>query len=187
MKQRNTGSGRKKGLALLLSLCLLAALGALGTYAWLSARSGPASGGVTAGAVATAVEERFDGRVKSDVRVRNTGSVTAYVRVAILVQLLDENGNLRADAPEAGTDYTLRLDLENGWIRGGDGYYYCTRPVAPGDATPVLIEACTASAEDARLQVQILAEGVQSTPAGAVRQTWGARTDAHGTLTPPSN
>ena len=37
-----------------------------------------------------------------------------------------------------GSQYNLTYTTGEGWTDGGDGWYYCTEPVAPGDKTPVL-------------------------------------------------
>ena len=116
--------------------------------------------------------------------MENTGGVTAYIRAAVVVNLLDTQGNISAKTPEPGTDYTI-TDPAEGWTRGGDGYYYYTRPVAPGECTAALIGRCEAL-RGGTLQVQVVAEGVQSVPAEAVEQAWGAAVEETGALTPGS-
>lgn len=116
--------------------------------------------------------------------MENTGGVTAYIRAAVVVNLLDAQGNVSAKTPEPGADYTITEPAE-GWTRGGDGYYYYTRPVAPGACTAALFGRCEAL-RGGTLQVQVLAEGVQSVPAEAVEQAWGAAVAETGVLTPGS-
>ena len=98
------------------------------------------------------------------------------------------DGNVFAQTPQAGTDYTLSLN-ENGWLVGGDGYYYCTDAVAPDEAnnlTPVLIQECKpvegAAPEGYSLNVEILADAIQSTPVRAVIESWGVTVSSDGTI-----
>ena len=176
---------KRKTMRILLCLCLLLALAGGGVYAWLSSNGGTVTNTITPAAVSTAVREDVSGAVTQNVCVQNTGSVTAYIRAAVVINLLDAQGNVSAKMPEPGVDYTITY-ASGGWTRGGDGYYYYTRPVAPGACTANLIETCTALSGDRALQVQILSEGVQSMPAAAAAQAWNAAVDDAGALTPGS-
>lgn len=171
---------KRKPIRILLCLCLMLALAGGGVYAWLTSGAHTVTGAVTPAAVTTAVQKDGFGE---HVRVQNTGSVTAYIRAAVVVNLLDTQGNVSAKTPEPGVDYTVTY-ASDGWTRGGDGFYYYAYPVAPGAHTANLIDACTALCSDCGVQVQVLAEGVQSMPAEAAAQAWGAVINASGVLTP---
>ena len=87
-----------------------------------------------------------------------------------------------------GTDYTMTMSSGTAWIKGSDGYYYYTSPVAADDTTGVLISSCTEKTEKApagyRLSVEIIAEAIQSVPTTTVGDVWGsvASVDSNGTL-----
>lgn len=173
---------KRKTMRILLCLCLLLAFAGGGVYAWLTSGTHTVTGTITPAAVSTAVQEDGSGE---HVRVQNTGGVTAYIRAAVVVNLLDAQGNVSARTPEAGADYAIRYAAE-GWTLGGDGFYYYAYPVAPGENTAELIETCTALGSNGSVQLQVLAEGIQSVPAEAAAQAWGAAVDDAGVLTPGS-
>lgn len=81
---------------------------------------------------------------KSDVKIKNTGDTDAYIRVAIVVNWASADGTkVWAMKPVLDTDYTMTLDLTNGWVKGADGYYYFTSAVKPNELTNVLITNAT--------------------------------------------
>ena len=136
-------------------------------------------------AVSCAVEEEFANGVKSQVKVRNTGDTTAFIRVAIVVNWVnDANGTVLATAPIEAQDYTLTLNA-NGWKKGTDGYYYYENPVKIDQTTDTLISSATAinQPEGYSLSIQVLASALQSDPKKAVEQSWGA-TIMDGVLVP---
>lgn len=159
-----------------------------GTVAWLAAKSEPVENRFSFAHVSCEIQESFQDNVKSNVQVKNTGDADAYIRARIVVTWQDADGNVFAQTPQAGTDYALSLN-ENGWLVGGDGYYYCTDAVAPDEAnnlTPVLIQECKpvegAAPEGYSLNVEILADAIQSTPVRAVIESWGVIVSSDGTI-----
>lgn len=126
--------------------------------------------------------------VKTDVSVQNTGDTGAYIRAAIVINWQDDEGNVYGTAPVNGVDYTISINNED-WTLGRDGFYYHKSAVDPSNLTSVLIENCTVKAvapkDGYTLSVEILASAVQSTPATAAEQAWGA-TVTDGTLSPAS-
>ena len=82
-----------------------------------------------------------------------------------------------ASVPEKGVDYTISYFEGNGWIDGGDGYWYDQEPVAPGAVTNGLIKSCTqrpgaAVPEGCHLSVEILASAIQASPEKVVSTEW---------------
>ena len=156
----------KKTVALVVSIALLLCIGIGSTLAYLIAESGTVENKFTPSDVTTQVEESFDGTTKSNVSVKNTGDIDANIRAAIVVTWQDANGNVYGKTPVAGTDYTMLLDLENGWTKNeADGFYYWNAPVAPGANTGVLITSCTAAntaPEGYSLCVEIIGSGIQA-------------------------
>lgn len=175
----------KKPVALVAILVLLCCAVA-GTVAYLVTSTGPVTNTFTPASVTTQVEEEFDGTTKSNVRIQNTGNIDAYIRAAVIVNWADENGNVYGGAtPVAGIDYTT-LKLQTGWIKVGD-YYYYTSAVPADNSTGTLFEPITQLLDCAdtnyKLQVTILADGIQSVPADAVQQAWPAVQVSGGQLT----
>ena len=179
----------KKPVALVAILVLLCCAVA-GTVAYLVTSTDPVTNTFTPARVTTEVEETFNGTTKSNVRIQNTGNIDAYIRAAVIVNWADENGNVYGGAtPVAGTDYILRLKTgeNDNWFQGSDGYYYYTNPVAPEAFTTAMFEPITQQQDCAdtnyKLQVTILADGIQSVPADAVQQAWPAVQVSGGQLT----
>lgn len=170
-------------VAILVLLCCTVA----GTVAYLVTSTDPVTNTFTPASVTTQVEEKFDGTTKSDVQIKNTGNIDAYIRVAVIVNWADENGNVYGGAtPVASTDYTT-LTLQTGWIKVGD-YYYYTSAVPAHNSTGTLFEPIKQLRDCAdtnyKLQVTILADGIQSVPADAVEEAWPAiQVDNNGNLT----
>ena len=177
----------KKPVALVAILVLLCCAVA-GTVAYLVTSTDPVTNTFTPASVTTRVEEEFNGTTKSNVRIKNTGNIDAYIRAAVIVNWADENGNVYGGAtPVAGKDYTLTPKTNSGWFQGSDGYYYYTNPVAPEAFTTAMFEPITQQQDCAdtnyKLQVTILADGIQSVPADAVQQAWPAVQVSGGQLT----
>ena len=158
-------------VALLLLLCCTVA----GTLAYLVDSTDPVTNTFTPAHVSTAVEETFKNGVKSDVKIKNTGDIPAYIRAAVIINWADANGNVSATPVKDG-DYVIKYDSSNTWKKIGD-YWYYTKPVAADSLTEkALIESCTPVAgkapEGYDLQVTILADGIQSKPDKVVKEVW---------------
>jgi len=75
--------------------------------------------------------------VSKIVRVQNVGPSEAWVRVAVSAQVVDANGTeLPLELPD-GTP-VLTWDVLDGWIDGGDGFYYYNVPLQNGAQTKPL-------------------------------------------------
>lgn len=176
----------KKRLAILLvSVVALLAVAVGGTLAFLSAHTDPLVNEFTPSEVACEVVENFNGTVKSDVQIKNTGDTEAYIRVAVIVNWKNADGDVYAQKPVEGTDYTITYAENSGWIKGSDGYRYYTDSVpsatqttdASKTVTNVLIQSCRLADTAAvpagyQLSVEIAASAVQAAPANVVESTW---------------
>lgn len=129
---------------------------------------------------------------KSDVKIKNTGDTDAYIRVAIVVNWASADGTkVWAMKPVLDTDYTMTLDLANGWVKGKDGFYYYTKPVPAVDDTAtdidetltgILIQSAALQngvtppkgTDDTQyyLSIEIVASAIQSTPSDVVVNQW---------------
>ena len=169
-----------KAAVLLLSMILLIGIAVGTTVAFLVARTEPMKSTFEYAKVSCEVTGS-----KENVQIKNTGNTAAYIRATYVVTWRDGNRNVAVSVPD-GYSYTLTENLGNNWKKGTDGYFYYTSPVAPGNSTLDSLPTCNVTYPDNpeyTLSVEILAEAIQSEPAEAVQQAWGA-TLVDGKLTP---
>lgn len=169
-----------KAAVLLLSMILLIGIAVGTTVAFLVARTEPMKSTFEYAKVSCEVTGS-----KENVQIKNTGNTAAYIRATYVVTWRDAYGKVAVSVP-GGYSYTLTENLSNNWKKGTDGYFYYTSPVAPGNSTLDSLPTCNVTYPDNpeyTLSVEILAEAIQSEPAEAVQQAWGA-TIIDGKLTP---
>lgn len=186
--ERNKRSGkgkrnasRKKTWTLMICLALLAGLAVGGTLAWLTSSTGSVVNTFTVGNVDGKVEENFDGTIKKNVNVTNTGDVDAYIRVKLVTYRVNAAGD-----PIGGEVESPSFTPGTGWVEH-DRYYYYTLPVKP-NAKPAAdligafgIELKKYSDVDGGKQVlEVMAELIQSEPARAVGEAWGVTISENG-------
>lgn len=183
MKRIFNGSGGRK-TALILSLCLIFALAVGTTFALLKASTAPVENTFTAAKSGTDIVEKLDGSQKKSIVVKNTGTAVSYVRVKLVMNWVDESGNVSAEPVNITVDY----DNTN-WFEQ-DGIYYYKMPVAPDGKTENLLKADSPITEPAdkpagcHLEVTVLAESIQAAPSKAVEGAWTAVKVVDGNLTP---
>ena len=152
-----------------------------GTLAWLTAHTSAITNTFTVATPGVEIKEGFDKQTKSNVQVKNTGEVEAYIRVALVPTWEDENGNAVAE-PASLDDLSITWGNSGKWLKGTDGYWYYKEPVAPGDRTAVLLENATVTTENGyHMNLQVMAESIQADPTRAVTAMWG--TDKGGAVT----
>ena len=136
------------------------------------------------GTVEVELNETFDGVEKKDVYATNKGNVDVYVRAAITIQWVDDNGTIISEIPQV-TDYSLNINSEF-WAMGEDGFYYYKTPVVAGDRTKNLIESCQQITpySDRQLVVDVIIQSIQTTPSTAVEDTWNVTVDTNHFITP---
>ena len=172
MKRRYHGSrvsktNRPKHFAALLALVLILVCTVGGTVAYLVTHTDPVVNTFTPGEVSCQVEEEFNDNKteKTEAVVKNTGNVPAYIRVAVVANTIDAQGNITG----MKTLPVGWLNTEN-WAEGDDGFYYYKGIVQPGNVTANLL---TADGIDLTgIQVTILASAIQSMPDDAVKDAW---------------
>lgn len=183
MKRIFNGSGGRKA-ALILSLCLIFALAVGTTFALLKASTDPVENTFTAAKSGTDIVEKLDGSQKKSIVVKNTGTAVSYVRVKLVMNWVDESGNVSAEPVNITVDY----DNTN-WFEQG-GIYYYKMPVAANDGvtTNLLKTPITqgTAPEGYHLEVTVLAESIQAAPSKAVTDSWGVGVDSNGYLTQPT-
>ena len=182
MKRIFNGSGGRK-TALILSLCLIFALAVGTTFALLKANTEPVTNTFTAAKSGTDIVEELDGSQKTSIIVKNTGTAVSYVRVKLVMNWVDESGNVSA------TPVGITVDYDNTKWFEQDGIYYYKMPVAAnGETTNLLQTPITqgTAPEGYHLEVTVLAESIQAAPSAAVQQSWGVGVDSNGYLTQPT-
>ncbi len=183
MKRIFNGSGGRK-TALILSLCLIFALAVGTTFALLKASTAPVENTFTAAKSDIKIDEDVTGGQKKSIVVKNTGTAVSYVRVKLVMNWVDENGNVSAEPVNITVDY----DNTN-WFEQG-GIYYYKMPVAANDGvtTNLLKTPITqgTAPEGYHLEVTVLAESIQAAPSKAVTDSWGVGVDSNGYLTQPT-
>lgn len=181
MERNKEQTKRKKRRARLLRKLALPALAAIflmavavgGTIAYLTANTENVTNTFTPGQVSCEVVESFDGTTKTNITVKNTGNVPAFVRIKLVTYRVNENnqpigGTAQIAMPTIGADWEAR-----------DGYYYYTKPVQP-NATPdtYLVNSITLTesyddADGGKQAVEVMAEAIQAEPTNAVQDAWG--------------
>ena len=171
MKRRYHGSrvsktNRPKHFAALLALVLILVCTVGGTVAYLVAQTDPVTNTFTPGEVSCQVKEEFNEKTKTKAVVQNTGNVPAYIRVAVVANTIDGEGNI-----------TGMKTLPTGWLNDEywtkgeeDGFYYYKGVVQPGAVTENLLTA--GGIPLTGIQVTILASAIQSMPDAAVEDAW---------------
>lgn len=164
---------RGRATAMLLATVMLFALAVGGTIAWLIDKDSPLVNTFDPSKVTCEVQEKFDGKVKSDVNVKNTGDIDAFIRVKLVTYRTNDAGQ-----HIGGTAALPQFTLGANWFEY-NGYYYYTLPVAPGDNPATNLTdsmTLTESYDDAdggHQSIDVMAEAIQSVPAEAVGQAWG--------------
>lgn len=178
MKRIFNGSGGRKA-ALILSLCLIFALAVGTTLAYLKANTSPVENTFTVAKSDIKIDENVENGEKSSIQVENIGTATSYVRVKLVMNWVDGNGNVVSggNLPEVALN-------ESDWFLK-DGIYYYTKPVGPKDSTANLLKDPITqlnAPEGCHLEVTVLAESIQAAPSTAVEGAW-AVTVVNGALT----
>ena len=171
-----------KAACLLLAIVLVIGAAVGTTIAFLVADTKPVENKFEYAKVSCAVQESFDGEIKKNVQIRNTGTTDAFIRATYVVNWVDQDGNIAASVPE-DYSYTLTENPNGNWEKNDDGYFYYLTPVAPGDSTPGSLLVCTVTYPanpEYTLSVEILATAIQSSPVSAVTEAWGVEAPSAG-------
>lgn len=164
-KSRRRRVMRNRAILLIASAALVCALAAAGAVAFLIDDTEAMKNEFTPSEVTCAVEESFDGTTKTNVQIKNTGDIPAYIRVALVTYYVDGEGNVDGTKTATIPNFTMGA----GWVKSGE-YYYFTKPVAPDKLTDTaLIDSITL--ENGQV-VEVIASAIQSEPAKAVGEAW---------------
>ena len=179
----------RKAALLLLAILAVTGFSVGGTYAYLKWSSEELENNFTAEvSEIPAINETFTENVKSNVTVSvGDTDYSVYVRAVVVATWTNAIGQIHAEAPVEGVDYTLNTNTTD-WFKRSDGFFYYVNPVAGNGSTTALITNCTpikAAPDDGyTLSVQIIAQTIQSggmTDDGtkpAVTDAWGVVVDS---------
>ena len=118
--------------------------------------------------------ESFNGKVKSNVNVKNTSDIPAFIRVKLVTYRTNDQGQHIGGVSELPT-----FTPGAGWVKNGD-YYYYIHPVEPGASpTANLAESITLTEsytdpDGGHQSMDVMAEAIQSVPEEAVK-AWDTR------------
>lgn len=177
---------KKKAVVLLTAIALLLAAAVGGTVAYLIASTASVVNTFTPTSIGTDIVEEFSGNVKTNVQIRNTGTVDAYIRAKVVITWQDAQGNIHAQKPEAGKDYEIVWGESGGWTKyNTDVLTYFKSPVSANDITHSLINSCTlkegaVAPEGYTLHVEILTQAIQAVPRDVVIDVWDVNLDSSG-------
>ena len=184
-KANNKPRIRMNKLAILF-IAVVMLIGAVvgSTVAFLVTETAPVENKFSYAKLSTEITEDLTGTTKSNVQVKNTGTISAYIRAAVVANWIDADGrNIVASVPEG---YSYDLTCSSGsWAQGNDGFFYYLLSVAPGASTEGNLLTCTVTCPETpeyTLSVEVLAEAIQSTPASAVNEAWNVAVDGDGKL-----
>ena len=169
--------GAKKLSAAAIAIILVVVMTIGGTVAFLMDSTEsvinkftPASSGIT-------IEEKVKENCKTEIAVKNTGDTGTYIRVSLVANYYDENGNITGGA--AVPNFTLNSEK---WFLGDDGYYYYKQPIAAGDVTDNLLASESKMQLEDNMQVTVLAQSIQASPTSVVHDKWGVTVDSNGSI-----
>ena len=170
---RSLRTGRLTTMVIATVLLLALAIG--GTLAWLSTKDAPIQNKFLPTKVTCEVTEKFNGTTgkKTDVNVKNTGTIDAFIRVKLVTYRTNDQGQ-----HIGGTASLPSFDLGANWVKYGD-YYYYTKPVAPNQTPETnLTDSMTLvgsymDTDGGKQAVDVMAEAIQSVPEDAVKAAWG--------------
>lgn len=188
-----------KKIVSILALVLLLTVAVSGTLAYVFTNTESISNIFNPSRVASAVVEAGGspvtgevvntGTVKTNVQIKNIGDTEAYIRATVLVNWKSSDGTKVFAQKPLESEYTIEWNVatttvENVWIKGSDGYYYYTTPIAAEvGLTDILIKNAQLAqgvvpptgtdGTQYYLSVEIVASAIQSTPETTVEGQWG--------------
>lgn len=153
----------KKTLVLLIAATMLLTISVGSTVAYLVTDTGSIVNTFTPGVLDTEIIEDFSNNTKSNIKIQNIQTVDAYVRVAVVGNWCDENGNI-VEPWSVPSD----MSLGENWEKNGAYYYY--KPVLKAGettATPLFTKAISGtdtSRPGLHLVVTVVHQSIQSEP-----------------------
>jgi len=180
MKAKASAILRKTSKKTMLLGCFAVLLATVAvTFAALRFISGPIKNDFEKPYMDNEIVEQFENNEKESIKVKNTGKVDEFVRVAVVVNFKNATGEVSAKtvSPEY---YTFSVNTAD-WVKKGD-YWYHKDVIQPGELSSEFLASGTKVAltamglskvpADYHFSFEILVEAVQTAPS-AVADAWG--------------
>lgn len=159
-------------VALVSSMVILVSLVVGGTIAYLVDNTSGITNTFEMGEVEVEITEEFDGNVKNNVQIKNTGDVSAKIRAMVVVTWQsDEDNSIYPNAPVLGDsvtdengDYYAIYNTTDWTYDAATGWYTYKNVVAAGGTTNYLLTSCQPTNPPAgyHLVVDVIAEAIQA-------------------------
>ncbi len=186
--RRRRAKTRKQQSFIIAIIAIFCSIIACATLAFVLTRTEALKNTFTEAYVACDVLETFDGTMKTDVTIKNTGNVQSFIRAKVVVTWMsNDKTKVTALKPIDDTDYVItyadETNADTNWEKGSDGYWYYKLPVNVGKETEELIESCSlkdgvTEPDGYYLSVEIVASAIQSTPESVVKEQWKSGVDS---------
>lgn len=169
---------RKILVVFLVFMTLLGSIGSVGAY--MRKQTAVVSNVLVPAEVSCEVVETFSDNTKTEIFIKNTGDIEAYLRLHVVTYWVDANGDILFKEPKS-----LNINYnDNYWLKSesGDTYYYMF-PVQPGDTKNITNNLLASSitlitdADGNKQVVEVFAEAIQSEPTKAVTSAWNVTLD----------
>lgn len=159
---------RRKSITLAILVVLLLTFAVSGTIAYITTKTDPVENVFTPAKPGVDVTDKVENNAKKNVDITNTSDFKAYIRVAVVANWCNANG-------EIVEPWSDTLAIKGGWDGDTtDGYYYYTTPVNPNQTVRLFDSYQAPTRTDgAHLEMNIIAQSIQAEPTDAVKQAWG--------------
>lgn len=160
----------KKAIMMLVITTLLLTFSVGSTVAFLVDKADEVENTFKPASATTDIVEVIDGTKKTSITISNAeSSIDVYVRVAIIANWINDEGQIMGTAP-------LTVSLKDTWFKGNDGYYYHKAPVKANTSSSEMlanpIELTKDSTTGYRMQVTIIHQSIQAQPTTTVDSVW---------------
>lgn len=157
-----------RNLLLILAAVLLVGTVTVGTVAYFTDQAVSTNTGIKVGQVACSVTEPEDSE-NGTYTITNTGTVDAYIRVAVVANWVAEDGTVYWTAPTRSVE-------SNDFSEKDDGFWYSDSivPANSGDKSEVTLSVTASGTAPTgyKLDIQVIAEAIQG-QAAAANAAWG--------------
>lgn len=183
INKNRTASTRMLVLAIALILILSCTI--MGTLMFIVDKTDEVKNVFTPSNVSTEITEEFNGTIKKNVNITNTGNIPVYVRVNLVTYRVSESGT-KIGGTATIPDFTLGV----GWFKGNDGFYYYEAKVQAGESPenpligkPGITLVKYEDVDGGKQVIEVMGEAIQAEPATAVQEAWSAvKVNADGTI-----
>lgn len=164
---------------LIIAVCiLLAAAAAGGTAAYMKKKTAAVTNKVIPVSFSVDIQEKTEDGALKNLSVKNTGSMPAYVRIKLIINWKNADGNVYGVRPVKDKDYTLTIPDGNGWLYDKpDSLWYYKNPVAPNTNTGIFIAECkpvspSTAPAGYTLSVEAAVQAIRTVPVEDIFYAW---------------